>query len=68
MTTRPTLEQVRAYAEALIAWSEGKKVQCLPPCSLWRPFYGEHLEAGWEYRIVPDPPKARECIKEIFAS
>jgi hypothetical protein len=62
MTTKPTPEQARAYADALIAWSEGKKVEQrdASPASNWYPFDGEAYIDGAEYRIVPDPPKARE--------
>jgi hypothetical protein len=67
MTTKPTPIQARAYADALIAWSEGKKVEqrhnapsVVPDKRVWYPFNGEACTYYGEYRIVPDPPKARE--------
>jgi hypothetical protein len=64
MTTKPTPIQARAYADALIAWSDGKKVEMRDVTSQsldasWKPFDGFYRQ-GFEYRVVPDPPKARE--------
>jgi hypothetical protein len=62
MTTKPTPDQARAYADALIAWSEGKKVEVRMPIAgtKWHSFDVEKFEIDFEYRVVPDPPKARE--------
>jgi hypothetical protein len=66
MATKPTPEQARAYAEALIAWSEGKKVEyrIADAGPAWCPvdWSGTFptLCYACEYRIAPDPPKARE--------
>jgi hypothetical protein len=70
MTTRPTPEQARAYAEAFIAWSEGKSTQMRNMAIAylgvsWQPFDGFY-RSGWEYRIVPDPPKAREWWVNVY--
>jgi hypothetical protein len=69
MTTKPIPEQARAYADALIAWSEGKKVEQrdASPASNWYPFDGEAYIDGAEYRVVPDPPKAREWWVNVYA-
>ena len=68
MTTKPTPIQARAYADALIAWSEGKKVEQrdASPASNWYPFDGEAYIDGAEYRVVPDPPKAREFWINVY--
>lgn len=73
MTTKPTPEQARAYAEAFIAWSEGKKVEqkhneafVVPYRRDWHSFQGEAYTDGAQYRIVPDPPKAREWWINIY--
>jgi hypothetical protein len=67
---KPIPEQVRAYAEALIAWSEGKKVEyrnrTLGNSPAWWLFNGELFVPGFEYRIVPDPPKAREWWVNVY--
>jgi hypothetical protein len=72
MTTKPTPIQARAYADALVAWSEGKKVEqrwpgsCITARTVWFTFDGDSYVSGAEYRIVPDPPKAREWWANVY--
>jgi hypothetical protein len=72
MTTKPTPEQARAYAEALIAWSEGKKVEyrIADAGPAWCPvdWSGTFptLCYACEYRIVPDPPKPLEGWVNVY--
>jgi hypothetical protein len=64
MTTKPTPIQARAYADALIAWSEGKKVEqrhnapsVVPDKRVWYPFNGE---ACTYYGEIPHRPRSSE--------
>jgi hypothetical protein len=71
MTTKPTPEQARAYADAVVAWSEGKKVgfrmrSRASHTPEWWSFNGEPYCSDFEYRIVPDPPKAREFWINVY--
>lgn len=73
MTTRPSVDQARAYADALVAWAEGKRVEyCVSPRSRhadlarWREFDGSAFEPESQYRIAPAPPKLREFWLSSF--
>lgn len=62
MTTRPSVDQARAYADALVAWAEGKRVeQRSPHFQEWKQFDGvwTTIDQNWEYRVAPAPPKLR---------
>jgi hypothetical protein len=70
---KPTPDSVKAYVDAVVAWSEGKKVEqrhnatgVMPHKRDWYPFDGEAYIDGAEYRVVPDPPKAREFWLNVY--
>jgi hypothetical protein len=70
---KPTPDSVKAYVDAVVAWSEGKKVEqrhnatgVMPHKRDWYPFDGEAYIDGAEYRVVPDPPKAREFWINVY--
>lgn len=69
MTTRPSVDQARAYADALVAWAEGKRVEHSPtymPDEHWWPFNGEAFDQNRKYRVAPTPPKLREALVRIY--